>query len=78
MVASDPPFGIHFPAREPAGAGALARMGSAQADFFQLHIFRLNHLDHGGPGVGGHDPAHMASRHGSEAGLCLVFHPALF
>ena len=27
MVASGAPFGIHFPAREPAGAGALARMG---------------------------------------------------
>ena len=77
MVASGAPFGIHFPAREPAGAGALARMESAPADLFQLHIFRLNHLDHGGFGVGGHDPADMASRHGSEAGLCVVFHPAL-
>ena len=27
MVASGAPFGVHFPAREPAGAGPLARMG---------------------------------------------------
>lgn len=78
MVASGAAFGIHFPAREPAGAGTLARMGGAPADLFQLYIFRLNHLDLGGPGVGGHYPADLAFRHGPEAGVCLVCHPALF